>query len=148
MLPLGSLAAYLDGGLRPWVLKPKPLRRNRFVALSPACGGAGKVEEVVLPVEKVDIIISEWMGYFLFYESMLDTVLWARDRWLTPEGLIFPDKATLSLVGIEDGEYKWVPPLLPPFTSVVNIFTDACSGGSDSKVCVSKLGFESPSAEL
>ena len=42
----------------------------------------GKVEEVELPVEKVDIIISEWMGYFLFYESMLDTVLFARDKWL------------------------------------------------------------------
>lgn len=37
----------------------------------------GKMEEVVLPVEKVDIIISEWMGYFLLYESMLDCVLWA-----------------------------------------------------------------------
>jgi type I protein arginine methyltransferase len=42
----------------------------------------GKVEEVVLPVDKVDVIISEWMGYFLFYESMLDTVLFARDKWL------------------------------------------------------------------
>ena len=69
---------------------------------------AGKVEEITLPVDKVDILISEWMGYFLFYESMLDTVLWARDRWLTPNGLIFPDSATLSLVGIEDGEYKCV----------------------------------------
>lgn len=42
----------------------------------------GKVEEVTLPVDKVDIIISEWMGYCLFYESMLDTVLYARDKWL------------------------------------------------------------------
>jgi type I protein arginine methyltransferase len=44
----------------------------------------GKVEEVTLPegVEKVDIIISEWMGYCLFYESMLQTVLYARDKWL------------------------------------------------------------------
>jgi protein arginine N-methyltransferase 1 len=42
----------------------------------------GKVEDVNLPVDKVDIIISEWMGYFLLYESMLDTVLVARDRWL------------------------------------------------------------------
>lgn len=42
----------------------------------------GKVEEVELPVPKVDIIISEWMGYFLLYESMLDTVLYARDKWL------------------------------------------------------------------
>lgn len=44
----------------------------------------GKVEEVQLPdgIEKVDIIISEWMGYCLFYESMLKTVLYARDKWL------------------------------------------------------------------
>ena len=33
----------------------------------------GKIEEITIPVEKVDIIISEWMGYCLFYESMLDT---------------------------------------------------------------------------
>jgi len=66
----------------------------------------GKVEEIVLPVEKVDIIISEWMGYFLLYESMLDTVLWARDKWLAPEGLLFPDKATLYVTAIEDAEYR------------------------------------------
>ncbi|RYG52097.1 class I SAM-dependent methyltransferase [archaeon] len=44
----------------------------------------GKVEEISLPdgITHVDIIISEWMGYFLLYESMLDTVLYARDKWL------------------------------------------------------------------
>ena len=54
----------------------------------------GKVEEITLPdgIEKVDIIISEWMGYCLFYESMLDTVLYARDKWLNPGGLMFPDR--------------------------------------------------------
>lgn len=61
----------------------------------------GKVEEVTLPVEKVDIIISEWMGYCLFYESMLETVLYARDKWLAPEGMLFPDRATLFVAGIE-----------------------------------------------
>jgi protein arginine N-methyltransferase 1 len=66
----------------------------------------GKVEEVELPVDKVDIIISEWMGYFLLYESMLNTVLFARDKWLAPGGLILPDKASLYLAGIEDGKYK------------------------------------------
>jgi protein arginine N-methyltransferase 1 len=66
----------------------------------------GKVEEVTLPVDKVDIIISEWMGYFLLYESMLDTVIWARDKWLVPGGLIFPDKATLYITAIEDADYK------------------------------------------
>lgn len=66
----------------------------------------GKMEEVELPFPKVDIIISEWMGYFLLYESMLDTVLYARDKYLVPGGLIFPDKATIFMAGIEDGEYK------------------------------------------
>ncbi|XP_023232393.1 protein arginine N-methyltransferase 1-like isoform X2 [Centruroides sculpturatus] len=68
----------------------------------------GKVEEVELPdgIEKVDIIISEWMGYCLFYESMLDTVLYARDKWLKPDGLMFPDRATLFVCAIEDRQYK------------------------------------------
>jgi len=68
----------------------------------------GKVEEISLPdgIEKVDIIISEWMGYCLFYESMLDTVLYARDKWLRPGGLMFPDKATLYICAIEDRQYK------------------------------------------
>src|SRR5436190_8106733 len=66
----------------------------------------GKMEEVTLPFPKVDIIISEWMGYFLLYESMLDTVLYARDAYLVPSGKIFPDKATIYMAAIEDGEYK------------------------------------------
>jgi hypothetical protein len=66
----------------------------------------GKMEEIEIPFPKVDIIISEWMGYFLLYESMLDTVLYARDRYLEKDGLIFPDKATIFVAGIEDGDYK------------------------------------------
>ncbi|XP_054153467.1 protein arginine N-methyltransferase 1-B-like [Oppia nitens] len=68
----------------------------------------GKVEEITLPAEypKVDIIISEWMGYCLFYESMLDTVIYARDKWLNPDGLLFPDRATLYICAIEDRQYK------------------------------------------
>ena len=42
----------------------------------------GKMEEVELPVPKVDIIISEWMGYFLMYESMISSVIYARDKYL------------------------------------------------------------------
>lgn len=54
----------------------------------------GKVEEVELPVDRVDIIISEWMGYCLFYESMLNTVIYARDKWLVR----IRDLASLSLI--------------------------------------------------
>lgn len=46
-----------------------------------------KIEDVNIP-EQVDIIISEWMGYFLIYESMLDSVIYARDKWLKPDGLV------------------------------------------------------------
>jgi protein arginine N-methyltransferase 1 len=66
----------------------------------------GKIEEITLPVDKVDIIISEWMGYFLLYESMLDSVIFARDKWLRPGGMLFPDKATMYMVAIEDSEYR------------------------------------------
>ena len=30
------------------------------------------------------MLVSEWMGYALLFESMLDTVLYARDRWVPP----------------------------------------------------------------
>lgn len=46
------------------------------------------------------------MGYFLLYESMLDTVLYARDKWLHPDGLMFPDRAKMYISGIEDADYK------------------------------------------
>uniref|UniRef100_A0A2K6SM86 type I protein arginine methyltransferase n=1 Tax=Saimiri boliviensis boliviensis TaxID=39432 RepID=A0A2K6SM86_SAIBB len=59
----------------------------------------GKVEEVELPVEKVDIIISEWMGYCLFYESMLNTVLYARDKCWLPAVL---QEVDIYTVKVED----------------------------------------------
>lgn len=67
----------------------------------------GKMEEIELPVDKVDIIISEWMGYLLLYEGMLDTILWARDKYLDrAEGKMFPDTASVFLAAIEDEDYK------------------------------------------
>jgi protein arginine N-methyltransferase 1 len=63
----------------------------------------GKMEEIELPVQTVDIIISEWMGYFLLYESMLDSVLWARDKYLCKKnGKMLPDTAKIYIAGIED----------------------------------------------
>ncbi|KAI0322098.1 protein arginine N-methyltransferase [Amylostereum chailletii] len=59
----------------------------------------GKVEDITLPdgVTHVDIIISEWMGYALLYESMLDSVLRARDRFLKPEGVMAPSQCKMML---------------------------------------------------
>ena len=56
---------------------------------------------------KVDIIICNWMGNFLTQNSLLKDLIFARDTYLTQDGgLIFPDKATLYIAGIEDVEYK------------------------------------------
>ncbi|KAI8322119.1 S-adenosyl-L-methionine-dependent methyltransferase [Martensiomyces pterosporus] len=65
----------------------------------------GKIEELELPVEKVDIIISEWMGYFLLFEAMLDSVLVARDRFLAPGGLLAPSASYIYLTAISDEDY-------------------------------------------
>ncbi|ONK64123.1 uncharacterized protein A4U43_C07F22320 [Asparagus officinalis] len=59
----------------------------------------GRVEEVTIE-EKVDVIISEWMGYMLVYESMLGSVIFARDKWLKPGGLILPSHATLYMAPV------------------------------------------------
>eukprot|EP00210_Caulerpa_lentillifera_P006839 g6538.t1 len=59
----------------------------------------GMMENIEIP-EKVDIIISEWMGYFLLRESMLDSVLIARDKYLKPGGCLFPSHANMYLVPI------------------------------------------------
>ena len=35
---------------------------------------------------RVDVLVSEWMGYALFFECMLDSVILARDRFLKKRG--------------------------------------------------------------
>lgn len=56
-----------------------------------------KIEDFKLPegFNDVDIIVSEWMGFYLLHEGMLDSVLLARDRFLKPGGHMFPDRAIL-----------------------------------------------------
>ena len=61
----------------------------------------GKVENIEIP-EKVDVIVSEWMGYFLLYECMLDSVLHARERFMKPTGLMVPSQCSI-LLSLMDG---------------------------------------------
>mmetsp|Transcript_27906 Transcript_27906/g.39270 ORF Transcript_27906/g.39270 Transcript_27906/m.39270 type:complete len:421 (+) Transcript_27906:69-1331(+) len=81
----------------------------------------GAVEEIELPIEEdnlepedggestqcVDIIISEWMGYFLLRESMLDSLIRARDKFLKKStGLMFPSHTTMYVAPINDEEER------------------------------------------
>lgn len=81
----------------------------------------GAVEEIKLPIEEdgletddpehpervVDIFISEWMGYFLLRESMLDSLIRARDKFLKPAtGLMFPSHTTMYIAPVQDEEER------------------------------------------
>jgi type I protein arginine methyltransferase len=48
-----------------------------------------------------DVLVSEWMGYALLFESMLESVLHARDRWLKPGGAMLPDTATIYVAAAD-----------------------------------------------
>jgi SAM-dependent methyltransferase len=54
--------------------------------------------------EKVDVIVSEWMGHCLFYEAMLEPLLAVRDRHLAKGGVMIPAEVSLhaGLVCDED----------------------------------------------
>lgn len=45
------------------------------------------------------------MGYCLLYEAMLDSVLWARNRYLAPDGLMIPSHITLHIAPLADPDY-------------------------------------------
>lgn len=62
----------------------------------------GRLEDTEIPHEKVDCIISEWMGYFLLFEGMLDSVIYARDRHLKEDGILMPNRCNMSIVGLGD----------------------------------------------
>jgi SAM-dependent methyltransferase len=47
--------------------------------------------------EKVDIIVSEWMGHCLFYEAMLEPLLAVRDRFLAKDGIMIPAEVSLHV---------------------------------------------------
>ncbi|KAL2081509.1 hypothetical protein ACEWY4_023362 [Coilia grayii] len=60
----------------------------------------GRVEELTLP-EKVDVLVSEWMGNCLLFEYMVESVLHARDCWLKEGGMMWPSLASITLVPCE-----------------------------------------------
>uniref|UniRef100_A0A671PCF9 Histone-arginine methyltransferase CARM1 n=1 Tax=Sinocyclocheilus anshuiensis TaxID=1608454 RepID=A0A671PCF9_9TELE len=67
---------------------------NKITVLS------GKIEEVCCP-EKVDVIISEPMGYMLLNERMLESYLHAKN-WLKPKGMMFPTQGDIHLAPFTD----------------------------------------------
>ena len=65
-----------------------------------------RVEDVELDGEEgVDIIVSEWMGFHLLHESMFDSVIYARDKWLKGTGIMLPDIAQVFMAPVNMGRF-------------------------------------------
>ena len=56
--------------------------------------------------EKCDLILSDWMGGCLFSKSTLNALLWARERLLAQDGVVFPSSVSLNICGIQDPDGK------------------------------------------
>ena len=54
----------------------------------------GDDETVALP-HRVDVLVSEWMGNFVFADLMLEPLLRLRDRFLKKGGIMIPERITL-----------------------------------------------------
>jgi len=67
-----------------------------------------EVEEVELPfgIKEVDVIISEWVGHGLFSKNRLASLIFARNKWLAPNGLVFPDRVRLFIGGAEGALWR------------------------------------------
>lgn len=105
----------------------------------------GKIEEVVLPVEKVDVIVSEWMGYCLLYEAMLASVLYARDKYLRQGGLMVPSHCALRIAPIVDQAY--IADSVDFWTDVYGFDMKAMSEGMLEDVLIRQLKAENLAAD-
>lgn len=61
----------------------------------------GPASDLVLP-EKVDLIVSEWLGNMALVEGMLEDVILARDTNLKPGGKMLPSHVELLLAPVDD----------------------------------------------
>lgn len=77
--------------------------------------GGAKLQVVNKPLEtiqdevqgKVDVLVSEPIGTFLFNERMIETYLVARDRFLKPGGKMFPNIGNLCVAPFSDAMLHW-----------------------------------------
>ncbi|KAF2359276.1 S-adenosyl-L-methionine-dependent methyltransferase [Trinorchestia longiramus] len=98
----GAKKVYAIEASKIAMLAKKTVKNNGFEDIITVL--EGRAEDVELP-EKVDVIVSEWMGYMMLYETMLPSVLHIRDKWLKPDGVMFPERAVLR---VAMGEASWI----------------------------------------
>ncbi|PVU95673.1 hypothetical protein BB559_001248 [Furculomyces boomerangus] len=79
-----------------------PLKKNEYLADKIQII-KGKIEDITEDIPKVDTIISEPIGVLLVHERMLESYIYAREKYLKPEGTMAPSLGTICLAPITDG---------------------------------------------
>lgn len=88
------------------------VEQTSVAVLAQELAAANRVEDVVRviqgdvldiePPERVDVVVSEWLGGFGIDEGMLVPVIAARDRWLKPGGVMIPHTVTAWAALVHD----------------------------------------------
>ena len=88
------------------------VEQTSIAVLAQELAGANGFEEIVRvvqgdvldiePPERVDVVVSEWLGGFGIDEGMLVPVIAARDRWLKPGGVMIPHSVTAWAALVHD----------------------------------------------
>jgi len=86
------------------MLSRKIIEQNGYadrITVLEGCASSVQLPDGIL----ADVLISEWMGFYLLHESMLDAVVTARDRLLRSGSAVFPSTATLYACPVSLKEY-------------------------------------------
>lgn len=103
-----SLFAAQAGARKVYAVDENPTESARMLVA--ANGLEGRIELIQSRLadleldERVDVIISEPWGFFLFHERMVEAFVLARDRFLKPGGRMFPGTAEVALAPFSDDE--------------------------------------------
>lgn len=54
---------------------------------------------------RADVLVSEWMGHFLFYEAMMEPLILIRDRFLKESGLMIPARVSMHAALLIDESF-------------------------------------------
>ena len=105
-----SLFAAQAGAARVYAVERSPWAAAVAGRLAAGNGFEGVIRVIAAdiralqPPERANVIVSEWMGTLGVDENMLGAVLWARDHWLAPEGIVIPHRVTAMLAPAAPGQ--------------------------------------------
>jgi SAM-dependent methyltransferase len=106
-----SLFAARAGAARVYAVEQTSIAvlAQQLAAANGVANGVAEIVQVIQgdileiePPERVDVVVSEWLGGFGIDEGMLVPVTAARDRWLKPGGTMIPGSVTAWAALVHD----------------------------------------------